>query len=264
MNDDGRRPPPRLDRHAGELLLRRDPSARRLAPALAEVLEAAAAPGRPEELTGRPAAVAAFRAGRQTATRPPYRFPLRSGLTRLLTLKAAVVLAAAATGGVTLAAATGTLPGTSDSPASHPPGVSAPPTSGPTGDTLPNEPRDATTTGTTSPSPSRTCPEGDVPRPAGDAAPQQQQQQGGPGGQQQMPEPRPERDTKPGSACGGGMATGGPTQAPSSPPPQQQPPTNGAGGPTPTNRGPGLPGDCRDRCRPGTGMPTTGGPTNGG
>ena len=59
------RPLVRLDRRAAEQLLRRDPSAHPNAPRLAEVLDEAAAPGRPGELTGRHAAVAAFRrAGR--------------------------------------------------------------------------------------------------------------------------------------------------------------------------------------------------------
>jgi hypothetical protein len=252
MNHPGRRPPPRLDRRASELLLRRDPSARRLAPDLAEVLEAAAAPGRPDELSGGLAALAAFRAARQNPSRPPYKIPLRTGLTRLLTLKAAVVLAAA-TGGVTvtLAAATGSLPGSPVSPASNPPGASAPQTSSPAGNPLTDSPRLARpTTRATSASPDPTCPDtprptGDTtPQPTGDMQPQQQQPQGGPN-QPPAPEPNPQRDTQPG---GCGDETAGPTG---------QPPPSPSFGGTPTYRQPG--GDCRDRCPLKTGGPTFGG-----
>jgi hypothetical protein len=248
MNHPGRRPPPRLDRRAAEQLLRRDPSARNVHPGLAEILESAAAPGRADELTGRPAAVAAFRSGRHSATRPPYRVPVRSGLARLLGLKAvAVFAAAAATGGVTLAAATGTLHVPSDLPGSSAPGSSAPPATSPAGGPLVDSPRAATPTGT--PSPTKSCV--DFPRPTGDAPPPQQGGQQPQQGAQPGGEPRPpDRDLKP-VACGS-------TLAPTTNPPMPGPtfdggPTFGGGGP------PAGGGDCKDRCPPKTGGPTFGG-----
>ena len=69
------------------------------------VLRAAAAPAHPEELAGLDAAVAAFRAA---APQPVAR--RRSLLARVLTVKALVVGAVAASTGVVLAAASGVLP----------------------------------------------------------------------------------------------------------------------------------------------------------
>jgi hypothetical protein len=104
---------PGPDRRATEQLLRRDPAARRNSPQLAALLDAAAAPGRPGELAGRSAALAAFRDGRRLPVAIPghRRRSARSRLARLLTLKVAVGLAVAS-GSVALAAATGALPGT--------------------------------------------------------------------------------------------------------------------------------------------------------
>ncbi|WP_199486958.1 hypothetical protein [Actinomadura logoneensis] len=87
---------------------------------LADLLAAASAPGRPDELTGEDAAVAAFRsavAAEAGATRvlPADRGRHRvggRGMKRLLTVKAALVaLVAASLGGVALAASAGKLPG---------------------------------------------------------------------------------------------------------------------------------------------------------
>ncbi|MEV4758898.1 hypothetical protein AB0J86_27900 [Micromonospora sp. NPDC049559] len=82
------------------------------------LLAAAAAPGRPDELTGEAAAVDAFRAQRAgtLAVAPARRPRPRTGAGRLLTVKAgiAAALAVAATGGVALAATTGVLPGPFD------------------------------------------------------------------------------------------------------------------------------------------------------
>lgn len=75
---------------------------------LADLLAAAAATS-PADPVGEEAAVAAFRMAQwsSTAPDPPGR---RSVLTRLLTVQAAVVVGAAATGGLALAASTGVLP----------------------------------------------------------------------------------------------------------------------------------------------------------
>lgn len=70
---------------------------------LAALLAAASAPGRPDELAGEAAAMAAFRAQPQTVR--------RWSLRRALTIKvAAVVAATVAAGGVALASGTGLLP----------------------------------------------------------------------------------------------------------------------------------------------------------
>ncbi|SFR29877.1 hypothetical protein SAMN04488564_12266 [Lentzea waywayandensis] len=78
---------------------------------LSELLAAAAAPAREHELAGERAAMAAFRDAR-LATAPQRRRPwmLKTALANVLTVKIAAVAAAAA-GGIALAAATGTLPG---------------------------------------------------------------------------------------------------------------------------------------------------------
>jgi hypothetical protein len=78
---------------------------------LADLLHAAAAPGRPEELAGRAAAMAAFRAARPGASATPAGAPPRRfALGRLLTVKIAALAAAVAVGGVALAASVGVLP----------------------------------------------------------------------------------------------------------------------------------------------------------
>jgi hypothetical protein len=243
MKHAGRRPPRRLDGRAAEQLLRRDPAARHAHPGLAEILESAAAPGREDELTDRPAAVAAFRAGRTAGGRPPRRLPVRGGIARMLGLKAvAVFAAAAATGGVTLAAATGTLHVPADAPVTTVPSPSRPPrTAPPAGGPMIVPPRTASTPGAP-PAPVRSsCAEAG--RATGDAfqpppGPQEQQ-----GGQPAAGEPRPTREPKLG-ACGS-------TPAPADPPPAG--PTF-AGEQGPGNRPPGG-GECRDHCPPRTGDP---------
>lgn len=87
-------------------------------PRLAATLRAAAGPPRPGELAGRPHALAAFhRAHAQRASAPRRRSAIKSGLVKLLTLKAAAVAAVVlGTGGVALAAHTGALP----NPLNHP------------------------------------------------------------------------------------------------------------------------------------------------
>jgi hypothetical protein len=101
-----------LDRYTAEALLSGVPAARRGAGRLGEHLAAAAAPGRPEELAGWPVVLAAFRAAHPQPVADQRRKPvIKTWLTKLLTVKAAAVLAVAATGGgVALAASSGTLP----------------------------------------------------------------------------------------------------------------------------------------------------------
>lgn len=101
----------RIDRATAEALLSGVPAARRRAGPLGELLAAAAAPGSPEELAEWSAAVAAFRtAYSQRATDRPRKSMVKTGLTKLLTVKAAAFAAAAATGGMALAATSGALP----------------------------------------------------------------------------------------------------------------------------------------------------------
>src|SRR4249920_2222397 len=85
---------------------------------LARVLGAAAAPASVRELAGEPAAVAQFRAMRlweRTGSAATHRRPalVKAAVAGLFTVKVltGVAVAAAATGGVALAAATDTLPG---------------------------------------------------------------------------------------------------------------------------------------------------------
>jgi len=76
------------------------------------VLAAATAPARPEELTGEPATLAAFRAAHLVPAPRPWRpSMMKSAALKVFTLKAAIVLAgAAATGGIALAASNGAVP----------------------------------------------------------------------------------------------------------------------------------------------------------
>jgi hypothetical protein len=101
-----------LDRNTAEALLNGVPAARLGAGRLGEHLAAATAPGRPEELAGWPAVLAAFRAAHPQPVADQRRKPvLKTWLTKLLTVKAAAVLAVAATGGgMALAASSGALP----------------------------------------------------------------------------------------------------------------------------------------------------------
>jgi hypothetical protein len=101
----------RLDRATAEALLRDDPGVRHGAGRLGEVLAASAAPGYPGELAGLPAALTAYQAaGADPVLHQRRTSMIRTWLTKVLTVKAAAVLAVTAAGGVALAATTGTLP----------------------------------------------------------------------------------------------------------------------------------------------------------
>lgn len=87
------------------------------------VLGAATAPAHPEELVREGVASTAFVNADQLATVPPPRRPsmLRTALAKILTVKAAIVVAAVGSTGVVLAAGATGLPGPwSDTPASPP------------------------------------------------------------------------------------------------------------------------------------------------
>jgi hypothetical protein len=104
--------PRRIDRRTAEHLLGGAPmDVHDGHPPLAAFLAAAAAPGRPDELAREQATLAAFRAA-QLAPIPAHRSlsAVRTAVMKVLTIKAAVVLAATTAGGVALAAGTGTLP----------------------------------------------------------------------------------------------------------------------------------------------------------
>jgi hypothetical protein len=130
----------RTDRAAAERLLRGTPTAPATGPEpLASLLAAAAAPGRPDELAGEHAAVVAFRmAHRPPATQPRSRSMIRTAVGKVLTAKAAAVLAATTIGGVAVAASTGNLPtqhGGSPSPnSSHSAAATSHPTPTQTGE----------------------------------------------------------------------------------------------------------------------------------
>ena len=96
-----------LDQGTAERLLNGDPVGAEHR-SLATVLTAAAASGRPTELRGRSAALAAFRAAADLpSTQPEEPSKLRSALVRMLTVKTALLTAlAVGTGGVALAAGT--------------------------------------------------------------------------------------------------------------------------------------------------------------
>lgn len=100
----------RIDRKTAEQLLSGRPAGG--SDNLRELLAAAAAPPRAEELAGEQVAIAAFRAAHLTPARQQRRRPvLKSTLATLLTAKVLVPAAATvALGGIATAAATGTLP----------------------------------------------------------------------------------------------------------------------------------------------------------
>ncbi len=105
--------PRRINRDTAEQLLSGAPVGRRGgADPFAERLSELAVPAFPGELAGEGAAVAAFQAAAHLdpVTRPRRSSMLKSTLAKILTLKAAAVLAVTAAGGVALAASTGTLP----------------------------------------------------------------------------------------------------------------------------------------------------------
>lgn len=105
--------PRRIDRHTAEQLLRGTPVAGRAdgAAAVADLLAAAAAPAREDELAGEPAALAAFRSARPgPVPQPRRRSVIKSALVTSLTFKIAGLTAALLTsGGVLAAALTGHL-----------------------------------------------------------------------------------------------------------------------------------------------------------
>lgn len=105
-----RKPSRQLDEAVAERLLRGE-TVTGYEP-LARMLAAASAPGRAEELSGEPAARAAFRHARRVPGPSRRSSPTaRSVLAKIFTIKAAaVMLAAGSIGGVTLAAGTGNLP----------------------------------------------------------------------------------------------------------------------------------------------------------
>jgi len=114
---------PRAGRRTVEQLLDGAPAPTDATRPLAAVLQAAAAPAHPAELSGEQAALAAFEAAAQLDPVPSPRRQnvLKSTLAKILTVKAAVIMAAAAgTTGVVLASTTGALTST-DSPSEHRP-----------------------------------------------------------------------------------------------------------------------------------------------
>lgn len=105
--------PSRIDRDTAERLLAGVPAIRGPGGApLANLLAAAAAPGRPDELAGEQAALAVFRAAQLThAPDPRRRSVLKTALAKMLTVKVAAAAAVVAVGGgVAVAAETGALP----------------------------------------------------------------------------------------------------------------------------------------------------------
>ena len=125
--------PPRVSRRCVEQLLDGAPAPTEATRPLAALLRAAAAPAHQTELSGEQAALAAFEAAAQLDPVPSPRRQnvLKSTLAKILTVKAAVILAAAAgTTGVVLASTSGTLTSTTSPsehrPADHPPAVHSP------------------------------------------------------------------------------------------------------------------------------------------
>jgi hypothetical protein len=101
----------RIDRDTAERLLNGVPAALRASGPLGEHLAAAAAPAYRYELAGRSAALAAFRAAQLLpATEQRRPSMIKTWLAKMLTVKAAALLAVTAAGGVALAATTGALP----------------------------------------------------------------------------------------------------------------------------------------------------------
>jgi hypothetical protein len=121
-----------LDPFTAEQLLSGGPVDGEVGP-LADLLAAAAAPARADELTGEAAAVAAFRdaAG---ASRPAAATAVLTGSRRVLGLKVAIAVAAVAGAGIAGAAAAGVLPGgNSPAPVAVPASVTPGTTSSATG-----------------------------------------------------------------------------------------------------------------------------------
>ncbi|GAA1825803.1 hypothetical protein HC028_15130 [Planosporangium flavigriseum] len=104
--------PRHLDRRAAEQLLGGAPmGAHDRHPPLSALLTAAAAPGRPDELAGEQAILAAFRSAQLIPVpRPRSLSTVKSAMMKVFTVPVAAVLAATTAGGVALAAGTGALP----------------------------------------------------------------------------------------------------------------------------------------------------------
>ncbi len=103
--------PRRIDRDTAEHLLAGVPAVRHRVGPLGAYLAAAAAPGQPQELAGGPQAMAAFQAAHlQPAAQQRRTSMIKTWVAKLLTVKAAALLAATAAGGMALAATTGALP----------------------------------------------------------------------------------------------------------------------------------------------------------
>lgn len=103
----------RMDRDTAEQLLSGDPTTPGAGQARIAELLAARVPGRPSDLAGEPAAMAAFAAARLSPSSPNRRpSMIKLALAKLLTLKAAVLVGCtvAGVGGVALAANAGVLP----------------------------------------------------------------------------------------------------------------------------------------------------------
>jgi hypothetical protein len=133
--------PRRIDRDTAERLLDGIPAAFDVAGPLAAPLAAATAPAHPDELAGERAALVAFRAAQLDPVPRPRRLSmLKITLAKLLTVKAAAVMAAAGLGGIALAAGTGVLPVQLTETPATPPAVSDAPAK-PTD--LPSRPSDA-------------------------------------------------------------------------------------------------------------------------
>jgi hypothetical protein len=116
-------PPRRINQDTAEQLLAGDPAALHRVGGLAVPLRAARGPVHPDELAGEQAALAAFQAAADLTPVPqPRRLSmLKIALAKLLTVKAAAIIAASGVGGVALAASTGVLPNPLvDTPASPP------------------------------------------------------------------------------------------------------------------------------------------------
>lgn len=136
----------RLDRSTAERLLSGDQAttdthAGTAAAILAATLSAAAAPARPGELAEEHRALAAYSDSAQLGPNPEFRRQsmLKSALAKVLTVKAAIIVAALGASGVALAAGTGALPTPWSGTPASPPATSraatpdAPPSVTPTG-----------------------------------------------------------------------------------------------------------------------------------
>jgi len=114
-----------LDQFTAEQLLSGEPVDREVGP-LADLLAAAAATARADELAGEAAAVAAFRDA--VGASRPATSAVRSTVTKALAIKVAVALTAVAGASLGAAAATGNLPGSGEPQIAAPPATSSRPT----------------------------------------------------------------------------------------------------------------------------------------